>query len=339
MFGAFRACSTPGKSELEASRVDLPAHLIEFGSTVVTCIVLAIIFIDGPDTERVNSAIFRGTFAVCLTHRNIFFFTLIRLASADLNVIIEPIVGSIRRSIPFCFTVGCFIIVAFTVYLCFPIPFDDEHGVVEAFIELFKFAVLADFDVYELEGQGPVWKLRSDGSIKPEIPQETASFFLVRFMIIVFGLAFPVLLLNILISVLGVWLDFSIQHVWRRFQSQRLELVLDYMSFKAALDRILCFDTCWEDRRHIWFACLDDHEGGGEGTTISSMFLPAVNKVSELEHKMQHQQDKVTQVLNSVKNLRQDHVATGPSATHFDDLMQLLHTTKKFLHSSQGGAG
>ena len=48
---------------------------------------------------------------------------------------------------------------------------------------------------------------------------------------------FPVLIMNILISVLSVWLDYAIKNVWLDFQQARARRVLRYKAMLFCLRR------------------------------------------------------------------------------------------------------
>ncbi|CAJ1440368.1 unnamed protein product [Effrenium voratum] len=102
-----------------------------------------------------------------------------------------------------------------------------------AIIIAWRFAVLGDFEVEELEGQEGTWHQEDDGSggimLTYEDPQLTTNSTVVRGVFIVLcGMMFPVLIMNILISVLSVWLSFALKNVWLDFQQARARRVLRY---------------------------------------------------------------------------------------------------------------
>ncbi|CAE8657311.1 unnamed protein product, partial [Polarella glacialis] len=88
---------------------------------------------------------------------------------------------------------------------------------------------LADFDMNELEGVDGTWSnSHSSNTWEWNEPEPTSYYYVIRIMLVSFGLMFPVLIMNILISVLSVWLDYAIQNVWLHFQQSRATMVLDY---------------------------------------------------------------------------------------------------------------
>ncbi|CAE7241428.1 unnamed protein product, partial [Symbiodinium natans] len=135
---------------------------------------------------------------------------MLRLAFSEVNMIVTPIISALARSLPFCLAVIYFAFIMWQAY--WTLDVEEWQNGWKAVIIAWRFAVLGDFEVDELEGQEGTWHQDGDGSMWTyEDPDLTDNSTLVRGVFIVLcGMMFPVLIMNILISVLSVWLDFAI---------------------------------------------------------------------------------------------------------------------------------
>lgn len=192
---------------------------------------------------------------------------MLRLAFSEVNMIVTPIISALARSLPFCIAVIYFAFIMWQAY--WTLDVEEWQNGWKAIIIAWRFAVLGDFEVEELEGQEGTWHQAADAPMWTyEDPELTDNSTLVRGVFIVLcGMMFPVLIMNILISVLSVWLDFAIKNVWLDFQRARARRVLKY----KALTRLLCkchkaedMDVNEQDVKasapYIWFSAPKEEE-------------------------------------------------------------------------------
>lgn len=156
---------------------------------------------------------------------------MLRLAYSEVNMIVTPIVSALLKSLPFCIAVIYFAFIMWQAY--WTLDVEEWQNGWKAIIIAWRFAILGDFEVDELEGQEGTWHQVADGQggtmLTYEDPELTKNATVVRGVFIVLcGIMFPVLIMNILISVLSVWLDFAIKNVWLDFQQARARRVLRY---------------------------------------------------------------------------------------------------------------
>jgi len=149
---------------------------------------------------------------------------MLRLAYSEVNMIVTPIVSALLKSLPFCIAVIYFAFIMWQAY--WTLDVEEWQNGWKAIIIAWRFAILGDFEVDELEGQEGTWHQVADGQggtmLTYEDPELTKNATVVRGVFIVLcGIMFPVLIMNILISVLSVWLDFAIKNVWLDFQQAR----------------------------------------------------------------------------------------------------------------------
>ena len=156
---------------------------------------------------------------------------MLRLAYSEVNMIVTPIVSALKKSLPFCIAVIYFAFIMWQAY--WTLDVEEWRNGWKAAIIAWRFAILGDFEVDELEGQEGTWHEATDDQGKTmwtyEDPELTKNATVVRgFFIVLCGIMFPVLIMNILIAVLSVWLDFAIKNVWLDFQQARARRVLRY---------------------------------------------------------------------------------------------------------------
>ncbi|CAE7246352.1 unnamed protein product [Symbiodinium pilosum] len=243
----------------------------------IATMVLFIIFMIPPssgvltcaDRGVVDHLSMRAAIIVVSSLRLMHNIDMLRLAFSEVNMIVTPIISALARSLPFCIAVIYFAFIMWQAY--WTLDVEEWQNGWKAIIIAWRFAVLGDFEVDELEGQEGTWHEAAGGAMLTyEDPELTDNSTVVRGVFIVLcGMMFPVLIMNILISVLSVWLDFAIKNVWLDFQRARARRVLKY----KALIRLTCRchkrkDTSAPDAPqdakanalYIWFSAPKEEE-------------------------------------------------------------------------------
>jgi len=85
-------------------------------------------------------------------------------------------------------------------------PSDEfgELGVVyAAFLYTYRLALLGDFDVFELEGEDPVYVPGEKGIFAPQDPQPSTKYWIVHFWFYTASLGVTLLMTNLLVGILG----------------------------------------------------------------------------------------------------------------------------------------
>jgi len=231
---------------------------------------------------------------------------LLRLAFMEVNVIVEPIMTALTKTFQFCFACMGFATIMWQAYWTLDIK-EWSNGW-KAIIIAFRFAMLGDFEVEEMEGVDGTYHPATDGSGNPmweyQDPELHANSTVVRMVFVVMGgIVFPVLILNVLISVLGVWLNFAIDNVWLRFQQSRARAALKYKATRRGLFILFCRkvvatdeddeDTADKrsetDNRYIWFASPKDEDVLEDDVQpgIMFQFKEAAEKMSDMDRRLE----------------------------------------------------
>lgn len=238
------------------------------------------------DRNIVDSAVFRSFLLVLVFLSWLRFIFKLRLATPDLSMIIQPIFTAMARSSQFNFAVLCLALVLWECWWCLNI--ESWSNPITGMTAIFRFAFLSDSSIDELEGidGDGTWNSQPDSTaLTWQDPPSSENYLIVRILLVCCGIMFPVLIMNILVSVLGVWLEFALKNVWLHFQQARALMVLDYMAMLHGL-RWRRQSSFYDDGsldnkdsgsggpkvdRFLWFAAPRDDEMRGDDETQKNM--------------------------------------------------------------------
>ncbi|CAK9025984.1 unnamed protein product [Durusdinium trenchii] len=244
---------------------------------------------------------------------------MLRLAYSEVNMIVTPIVSALAKSLPFCIAVIYFAFIMWQAY--WTLDVEEWQNGWKAVIIAWRFAILGDFEVDELEGQEGTWHQVIDNEggtmLTYEDPELTKNATVVRgVFILLCGIMFPVLIMNILISVLSVWLDFAIKNVWLDFQQARARRVLRYKAMTYACRRRQC--------------CLRPKDKASDGSaSVSSTFCRAGEKPSYIWFSAPKEEEVLHQDVEPGLNLKFKEVTEG--AQKLDSRLKELEKNMQIL--------
>eukprot|EP00931_Biecheleriopsis_adriatica_P065868 TRINITY_DN40324_c0_g1_i1.p1 TRINITY_DN40324_c0_g1~~TRINITY_DN40324_c0_g1_i1.p1 ORF type:complete len:1135 (+),score=194.17 TRINITY_DN40324_c0_g1_i1:91-3495(+) len=248
-----------------------------------------------------------------------------RLAFSEWNMIVTPITSAVWRTLPFCFAVLSLACILWQAY--WSLDIQEWRDAWQAFIITFRFAVLNDFDVYELEGldgyvAGSFPPNQTNSTISTprwnvEDPETTQYQHIVQIIFVFMGgVMFPVLIMNILISVLSVWLDFAIKNVWLDFQQARARTVLKYQAMYRGLriskNRSRRYESMGDGNTnelksqsdaYLWFAAPKEEELVDLDVSpgIAHKFKEATAATESMDKRLRTLEQVVKSIDNSIK--------------------------------------
>merc|ERR1712178_396303 len=126
-------------------------------------------------------------------------------------------------------------------YFAFGIPLNDDPDSwgLETFLLIYRLAVVADFDLDEMEGLDPVGYLQDDGTYEFEPEPKLGLrqyYYCSRISLVAISFVVTVCLMNVFIAVLGSSYQRAYRYAWRNFMFARCETAVNYLAIKRGWD-------------------------------------------------------------------------------------------------------
>ncbi|CAK8996077.1 unnamed protein product [Durusdinium trenchii] len=144
---------------------------------------------------------------------------------------ILPIISALRDTVGFFFFAFVCVCAATHAYYNLQVR-DEDYPIYDAFLQVVRLGLFADFDLFEFQGTDPIFK-QNNAQWEPEDPSPKEmgdDYIYIHIIFFGTGICITILLMNLLIGVLGSNFDLYQDHAPQLFNQARAKFLLEIRS-------------------------------------------------------------------------------------------------------------